>query len=224
MLRRLEDRNKEMGLKLIWLLFASGGSSWVSWVRRHLIGTQNFWLLEGTNGSWIWKNLCKLRSLVRPFIFCEVASGITASFWFDNWTDLGSLIELTGPQGTAVTGLQSDAVGPNGWWISSSRSRNPLIVLLKACLPDYDPILNSEEDDRYLWKSGIGDPKPKFSAAETWRVLNPEGARVSWHEQVWFKGRIPKHAFLTWVVVRDRLVTRDRLISWGLQVPSVCLL
>lgn len=188
-LKRLEDWNKVMGLKLIWLIFAAGGSLWVSWVRRNLIGDQNFWELDAGNGSWIWKNLCKLRSLARPFIFCEVASGITARFWHDDWTNLGPLIDLTGPQGPAVTGLHSgavvsDAIRTGRWWISDSRSRNPLIVFLKDCLPDCDPIINSEEDDNYLWRTGTGAPKNSFSMAETWKVLYPEGTRVFWHEQV----------------------------------------
>ena len=41
---------------------------------------------------------------------------------------------------------------------------------------------------------------------------------------VWFSGRIPKHAFLSWVAARDRMVTRDRLLRWGLIVPPSCVL
>lgn len=36
-LRRLEEWNQVLGLKLIWLLFTAGGLLWVSWVRRNLI-------------------------------------------------------------------------------------------------------------------------------------------------------------------------------------------
>lgn len=41
-LRRLKEWNRVLGLKLIWLIFAAGGSLWVSWVRRHLIADRNF--------------------------------------------------------------------------------------------------------------------------------------------------------------------------------------
>lgn len=105
-LRRLLPWNKVLGLKLIWLIFAGGGSLWVSWVRRHLIGSSCFWDLNSNlAGSWIWKKLCKLRSLARPFIICEVGSGISCSFWKDDWTLLGPLVEVTGANGPRITGL-----------------------------------------------------------------------------------------------------------------------
>ncbi|KAL0661041.1 hypothetical protein Bca4012_097878 [Brassica carinata] len=53
-LKRLADWNVVLGLKLIWLIFAAGGSLWVSWVRRNLVGTENFWTLQpSSRGSWI---------------------------------------------------------------------------------------------------------------------------------------------------------------------------
>lgn len=99
-LKRLADWNQVLGLKLIWLIFTAGGSLWVSWVRRNLIGQENFWVLDPSNrGSWIWRAICKLRPIARPMIACEVGSGITASFWQDNWTLLGPLIDLVGQNG-----------------------------------------------------------------------------------------------------------------------------
>ncbi|WZZ18643.1 hypothetical protein YC2023_111732 [Brassica napus] len=41
---------------------------------------------------------------------------------------------------------------------------------------------------------------------------------------IWFSGSIPKqHAFHAWVTTRNRLHTRDRLITWGMEVPSTSL-
>lgn len=110
-LRRLVLWNKVLGLKLIWLLFAAGGSLWVSWVRRHLIGAVNFWDLDPTtSGSWIWKSLCKLRGIAKPFIVCEIGSGVSCSFWKDNWTSLGPLNDITGESGPRTVGLPLNAV------------------------------------------------------------------------------------------------------------------
>ena len=63
-----------------------------------------------------------------------------------------------------------------------------------------------------------------FPSAATWYHLNPNENRVDWSKAIWFKGRILKHAFISWVNMRHRLRTRDKLISWGLSVPSFCLL
>ena len=162
-------------------------------------------------------------------MFCEIGSGISCSFWKDSWLSMGPLIDILGENGPRVTGLPSDAtvadaIRDGRWWISSSRSRNPLIFLLSQCLPSPDIVSNMGGDDKFLWKFGDGVPSSTFSTSQTWHHLNPPTAIVDWYEAVWFKGRIPKHAFITWLATRQRLNTRDRLISWGLHVPSLCLL
>ncbi|KAL0896691.1 hypothetical protein Bca101_080652 [Brassica carinata] len=162
-------------------------------------------------------------------VFCEVGSGYTASFWQDNWTSVGPLIEVVGERGPQVTGLSIsahvvDALSSDGWWLDRSRSRSPLITLLKACLPDAQAILTSEVDDRYVWYPNEERGSGRFSSRETWRALFPSPPEVFWHKAVWFSGRIPKHAFLYWIAARDGMVTRDKLIRWGLGVPSNCVL
>lgn len=35
---------------------------------------------------------------------------MTANFWLDNWSSLGPLLEITGPEGPRITGLPLSAV------------------------------------------------------------------------------------------------------------------
>ncbi|XP_013583468.1 PREDICTED: uncharacterized protein LOC106292426 [Brassica oleracea var. oleracea] len=162
-------------------------------------------------------------------VHCEVGSGITASFWHDNWTSLGTLIELVGKRGPQITGLGinavvAEALTNNGWWLDRSRSRSPTILLIKSCLPNAQEIIDSEVDDTYVWYPGADRGSGNFSTSETWRALHPYPIELFWHKAVWFTDRIPKHAFVAWVAARNRMVTRDRLIGWGLTVPSNCVL
>ncbi|XP_056862775.1 uncharacterized protein LOC130510467 [Raphanus sativus] len=229
-LRKLKPWNQVLGLKLIWLIFTASGSLWVSWIRRHLIGNQDFWTLDSENsGSWIWKQLCKLRPLARRFVYCQLGSGITARFWHDNWTGNGALIDLTGPLRPQIAGLDlgatvADGIIDGNWWLHRSRSRNPIICLLRDSLPPVEPIALSEVDDLYLWKIGTATPSTSFNTAATWSSAFPPPPLVNWHKSVWFSGSIPKHAFITWLISLNRLSTRDRLGEWGLDVPSSCLL
>jgi len=132
-LRRLTTWNTVLGLKLIWLLFPAGGSLWVFWMRYNVLGQRNFWTLNSTTSdSWIWRRLCKLREVARPFVVCDVGSGVTAKFWHDNWSGHGPLIDLVGPLGPQTVGLPidnvvRDALRNMSWWIDSSRSRSPII-------------------------------------------------------------------------------------------------
>lgn len=106
-----------------------------------MIGSNNFWTLQvPQHSSWIWKAICKLRPIARQFVVCEIGSGITASFWKDSWTPLGPLIEITGLEGPQVTGLANemtvaDSIRDGKSWLSSMRTRNPVVQLLRQCLP-----------------------------------------------------------------------------------------
>ncbi|CAN6900340.1 unnamed protein product, partial [Brassica oleracea var. botrytis] len=161
----------------------------------NLTGNSNFWDLgHRQHGSWIWKAICKLRSLARPFIVCEIGSGRTANFWRDSWAPVGPLIEILGPDGPRITGLPLHATVADG-------------------------VRNGD-----WWKIGDQATVYKFNTANTWSYLFPPGPEVTWHKQIWFTSHIPKHAFFTWVNVRHRLATRDRMRRWGLDVPASCVL
>ena len=54
--------------------------------------------------------------------------------------------------------------------------------------------------------------------------MYPAPPAVPWHKTIWFKTRIPKHAFLSWVAILNRLPTKDRLQQWGMNVSPSCLL
>ena len=45
-----------------------------------------------------------------------------------------------------------------------------------------------------------------------------------WHKTIWFKEHIPRNAFISWLALRRRLPTKDRLRRWGLNVSGTCVL
>lgn len=54
--------------------------------------------------------------------------------------------------------------------------------------------------------------------------LRGNGEAEEWTKAIWTSRSIPRQSFHGWLVALNRLPTRDRLNSWGLQVPSLCLL
>ncbi|XP_013622487.1 PREDICTED: uncharacterized protein LOC106328561 [Brassica oleracea var. oleracea] len=105
-----------------------------------------------------------------------------------------------------------------------SLDRTAMRSMMMIALTIAQEIMSSEVDDTYVWYPEPGRGTGTFSARDTWRALHPYPVEVVWHKAVWFSGRIPKHAFISWVAARDRMVTRDRLLRWGLTVPSACML
>ncbi|CAN6937297.1 unnamed protein product [Brassica oleracea] len=75
-----------------------------------------------------------------------------------------------------------------------------------------------------MWRNSPDDPPSVFSTSKLWTSLNPPPPLVSWYKAVWFSQKIPKHSFMAWLLLKGRMLTKDRLRSWGLQVPAECLL
>ncbi|CAG7884595.1 unnamed protein product, partial [Brassica rapa] len=65
-------------------------------------------------------------------------------------------------------------------------------------------------------------PLNVFNSQATWKILRPRQPDQPWHDVVWFKGAIPKHAFTMWVTNYDRLPTRTRLATWDLTISVTC--
>ncbi|XP_024006572.1 uncharacterized protein LOC112083079 [Eutrema salsugineum] len=112
------------------------------------------------------------------------------------------------------------------FWTDNWSDLGPLIELTGANGPRITGIhrLAVVSDDLFLWKHSPDGNHGIFSSSKTWAALNPPTQEVTWWKSVWFSQRIPKHSFIHWVAMRDRLPTRNRLRSWGMNVPAVCLL
>lgn len=77
--------------------------------------------------------------------------------------------------------------------------------------------------DYYEWEID-GKVYPTYKTGEVYDYLCAPRPDVNWEVAVWVKRAIPRHSFHVWLLVQNRLPTRDRLLSWGLQVDEKCLL
>ncbi|CAN0888287.1 Putative ribonuclease H protein At1g65750 [Linum grandiflorum] len=78
-------------------------------------------------------------------------------------------------------------------------------------------------DDRGepLWQ---GQEMGRYSVAKVWDAIRLRQTVVNWFELIWAGPCIPKHCFIAWLVVNNRLVTNTVIATWGLSVDISCLL
>lgn len=213
-------------LRLVWLLFSGSDSLWVAWHRAYNCNSSyHFWSQEESpNHSWNWRCILRLRELVSNFLICEVNNGCDTSFWFDHWSPLGPLIDVFGREGTRklrvhIDASVADACSAQGWTLPHPRSDNE--VALHTFLTTVTPPYLVSDPDRFGWRTS-GHTDYYFSSSKTWEILRPRAATQASAKHIWCSGATPKHAFHMWVTNLNRLPTRTRLISWGMQIPITC--
>ena len=54
-----------------------------------------------------------------------------------------------------------------------------------------------------------------YSSKSALKKLYQADSKVKWHSLVWEKGFVPEYAFILWLMLQQTLITKDRLIKWG---------
>ncbi|XP_062074820.1 uncharacterized protein LOC133778814 [Humulus lupulus] len=63
----------------------------------------------------------------------------------------------------------------------------------------------------------------KYSVNMGYKMLCEEQEKVTWYREVWNRYNVPKHSFITWLAIQNRLQTKDRLVSFHISQDSTCI-
>ena len=74
--------------------------------------------------------------------------------------------------------------------------------------------------DTVLWIPSI---MGRFNSASTWDHLRNPTPKVPWYRLIWFLGNIPRHSFISWLAILNRLSTHDRIFTFT-PGPLACVL
>ncbi|GJZ07560.1 RNA-directed DNA polymerase, eukaryota, reverse transcriptase zinc-binding domain protein [Tanacetum coccineum] len=80
---------------------------------------------------------------------------------------------------------------------------------------------NHDKVDETVWRSKCGKDG-KFTIKQAYKDLCDSSDVVKWHKMIWFTQNIPKHSFILWIAVQNRLVTQDKVRRWGSIDMMVC--
>ena len=165
------------------------------------------------------RKLLKLRGVAYGFLKFKVHDGNSTYLWFDNWLDMGRLIDIIGAPGTTYLRFPRrakviDAVNQNGWSIRGQRSRH--YHELYNTITDQPVPTPQNGRDAVLWKFGDDDYQDSFSTSKTWEQIHTKRDPVGWSRVVWFTQGVPRFSFITWLAVKNRLSTGDRMRFWGM--------
>ncbi|XP_074288554.1 uncharacterized protein LOC141613708 [Silene latifolia] len=67
------------------------------------------------------------------------------------------------------------------------------------------------------------DNNGNYSVSSGYKWLCGQQSKVTWCPVIWTQTSIPKHSFIGWLVVQERLMTRERLLNFGFITDGACL-
>ncbi|XP_013624821.1 uncharacterized protein LOC125600459 [Brassica napus] len=114
------------------------------------------------------------RAIAR-FLISDVHDGRSMSFWFDNWSPLGPLINVFGTDGNRRLRVRleasvADACTAHIWRLPHPRSDQE--VSLHAFLTNFPLPAIDRGPDVFGWSTN-GDINHSFSSGKTWEAPNP---------------------------------------------------
>lgn len=188
--------NKACTIRLLWLMFFRSGSLWVAWFRDVVLkgSLANYWTTRpSASFSWLVNKLLKLKDTVFPLIKLQLANGLSARFWFDNWSPFGSLFTFLNGSNSCLGIPRKATVGSlvsNGCW-SLPPARSEQQLQLQTYLTT---VRLTEEEDQYVWEIN-GKLSNRYETGKVYAYLRPQLANVRWEAIVWNKRGIPRHNF-----------------------------
>ncbi|CAN1177469.1 LINE-1 reverse transcriptase homolog [Linum perenne] len=79
--------------------------------------------------------------------------------------------------------------------------------------------VSNDEDGDLLWNGKI---MSKFKLAEVWEVIRVKGNAVSWYSLIWTGFVIPRRSITAWIILNDRVATRDKIKKWNPGIDTSC--
>ncbi|KAL2248049.1 UNVERIFIED_CONTAM: hypothetical protein Sindi_2657200 [Sesamum indicum] len=183
-----------MAKKLCDVIRCDRTSIWVEWLKQTRSHNTSIWTINEKGGSWGWRKLLRLRSSILPMTEFLIGEGRSFYLWKDPWHHLGPLITRF-PRGPSLLGLDE-----------SAKLQWPLITDLECMEIIYILPQIHGGDDRINWRFSEGRP----TTQSLYRLFCPPGPKVGWSSLLSGSLKIPRHNFIFWLAIQEKLPTTDK--------------
>ena len=139
---------------------------------------KNIWNIEvDKSDSWGWKNLLRIRDLIKNNVVHKIGDGQKTSLWYDNWSSLGALSQMVTNRDLYDARLHCElkvcdmvsngnCLWPEEWYVKYHSITNLAV-----------PNLDSNIEDKVVWRTKNG-VEVDFSVSIANCDLKEQNARV----------------------------------------------
>ncbi|KAJ6806040.1 uncharacterized protein M6B38_177225 [Iris pallida] len=202
-----------------------GGSLLAEWMANRYLRRTNFWACRIDNNFLItFKAILGCRPVLQTAICRNMKDGTTTDLWLDLWLGSRSLLELLGGQldREADRGLTCSRIIRDGVWRPEGYPYTaPLAEEIRLITIDA-----SQHEDSWSWAGpGTGGGSGLFCFRSCYDLVRTQHDRTEEVDFIWGKGVARKMQLCAYHLLRDKLMMRDRLLRFGIQIPDAkCVL
>ncbi|XP_039066655.1 uncharacterized protein LOC120212415 [Hibiscus syriacus] len=81
-------------------------------------------------------------------------------------------------------------------------------------------LINMREEAKSLFTASVNWSQAR--GGWIWDNIRDRNEKVEWHRLIWFPAHIPKFFLITWMVILDRLPTKERLVQFAMVTDARC--
>jgi len=168
--------------------------------------------------SGTWKFIVASRSLAMMHQRKVIGSGQDTSLWFEPWLDEGRVVDLVGRGDCKMTDYPtwqvSKLIQNNAWHLTvpSPSHTWPLTAKTDIHAQDFDS-----------WKL-TGNSSGDFLFRSAWNIATHEGQKFDLCSSIWYPAHCLKMNVCLLRAILDELLTRDKLMQFGIIQANVCSL
>ena len=221
-IRNIFEWNQSAVVFQLWRLIQPGANSiWVQWFNKVLMKNKGIWTAKVPYScSWGVKRILNCRDQALDFIRYHISQRSSFRFWLDPWIRNRPLLLQYEPHivdlfaSHPMSQIQ-DFQHEGTWHFPPSnhidvRDIHSRITSVPIC-----------SHDHITWD---GLQQHNVSVSTIWHTIRNKNGPMLLHDVIWNSFSIPKCSFTLWTALKNRLLTRDRMLKFQMQTPSNCLL
>jgi hypothetical protein len=219
----LKQWNKTAFARHIDTYFNNTASMWTTWSEINVIKGKNLWSMnKPQNLSWTWQCIFKLKDTILPLIQMNTDPIYKTSFWEDPWLDKGYILKRNLSYNEIMqSGIHLSAKVMDVLYIFQGGGRyssNQRVQNIWDKIKNFTPMRPTS--DRIVW----GEKNNVFKVGEVYERIqcNSDILIWPWWKTVWSKDSSMRHNMILWKVLKDALLTRDKLASKGMSIAVMC--
>lgn len=221
-IKDLCDWNRAAFLFHLWRITQPDNMSlWIVWFKRVFLKRKALWTMAiPGKTAWCIKKILQSRPVALRYMRYHVGVSSQFSFWHDPWVKESPLLNQFNAAIISVSestewAKVGDFISNRSW--SLPPSNHTWVIDLRRLVSS----VRIHASDSITWSDVTA---AQVSISTIWNSIRSTHVPPPWTVAVWHSLAVPKCSFTLWLALKNRLLTKERMVHFGMNSDLRCVL